>query len=281
MKYRILSSILFCATTSAETYKSIANEVVIDDQSQVAVSLLKIDNDDELNCTDSGILFNLEQQYSKVWLDSIVLSRQSQQLLEFTYEESSCQLTSLKLLPIFVNGDGSSIGSGPLKETGLNGNVALIGSNGITNESITGGDYYNTDEPAAAFDGYIYTQQVNDESEAKIERGIWLVRDWNDPDQPSKPWVQVDFGIVAELSGVGLFLNPQSLGLGRLPRYMSVYTSENGEDFELAYETTLSNQEANTLQFPSSIQGRFFKLEFNYNFGDNNYIEVDEIEFYQ
>lgn len=281
MKYVLLSSLMLCATADAETYKSIANEIIIDDQNKISISMLKMDSKDEIDCLEDGVTFDLQEPFSEVWLDSMFLSRQSQQLLEFNYDSSDCQLTSIKMLPIFTSGDGGIVGAGPLEETGLNGNVALIGTNGITSDSISSGEYYNRDEPAAAFDGYVYSQQVNEDSEGKIARGIWLTKQWDDADQRVAPWIQMDFGTVVKLSGVGVFLNAQSLGLGRLPRYLSLYTSDNGQEFEKVYETTLQNQEGNSIQFPSSIEGRFFKLEFNYNFGDGNYIEVDEIEFYQ
>ncbi len=280
MKYALLSSLLLSTTVGAETYKSIANEIVIDDQNKISISMLKMDSEDEIDCLEEGLTFDLQEPFSEVWLDSIFLSRQSQQLLEFTYSSSDCELTSVKMLPIFTSG-GGVVGAGPLEESGLNGNVALIGTNGITSESISSGEYYNRDEPAAAFDGYIYSQQANEDSEGKIARGIWLTKQWDSANQRVKPWVQMDFGTVVELSGIGVFINAQSQGLGRLPRYLSLYMSENGQDFELVYEATLQNQESNSLQFPSKIEGRLFKLEFNYNFGDGNYIEVDEIEFYQ
>ncbi|WP_100640665.1 discoidin domain-containing protein [Alteromonas facilis] len=271
---------MLAASANAEEYQSIANEVEIGSDNYVNVKFITINEDDEPSCLEDGIYFPLNEPYASAWLDTMILARQSQQLVKFSYSAQDCSMSALTLLPLYSD-NGGSYNNGPLEETGLNGNVALIGSNGLEESSISSSEYYNNDSAAAAFDGYVYSQQVNEESQGKIGRGIWLTKQWDSDNVRVNPWVEVDFGTVVTLSGLGIFINEQSLGLGRLPRTVSISSSNDGQTFTDTMEISLQNNASNTLALPEKLQGRFIKLQFVRNFGDPNYIEVDEIELYQ
>ncbi|MFC3122088.1 discoidin domain-containing protein [Agaribacter flavus] len=279
-KLAVLFALSACFCVNANPYESIANAINIDSDGLVQIELLALD-DDSAECIDTGLYFNLNSAASEVWLDTIILSRQSNQLLNFTFEESSCELTQLGLPQIYTDSENTP-SLGPLTETGLYGNVALIGTNGIDETSITSNSHYKRDVAAAAFDGYLYTQKTNDDAGDRVARGIWLAPlEEDEADLDLSPTITVDFQLAVELKGIGIFINQQSLSLGRLPRQMAISVSQDGQNFEPLVVHNLQNKEDNMFELPQNTKFRYFKMQFIQNFGDAKFVEVDEIEFYQ
>lgn len=275
---------LLTTQVQASSYKSIANTMRIHDDNNVSLSLYTIaDEDADKRCLKEGefITFTLDGGgASSAWLDSIVLARQSNQALEFEYDETDCSLVSL-MYPEIIGSNGGSGSGGPLLETGLNGNVALLGTNNIFADKITASQHYRNDVPAAAFDGYTYLSQTNEDSEEKIERGMWLAKLRDVNGNRINSWIDIDYSIPVDIRAIGIFINQTSLELGRLPSKLVIHVSEDGEDYEDIYEVVLKRQEENIIELPEKLLSRFFRLEFGGNFGDKTFIEVDEIEFYQ
>ncbi len=264
--------------SNAEEYTSFANGILLT-PTDVNITIIQI-GDEAPDCLDEGLSFPLDQQYSSAWLDTVVLSRQQQQLIDFNFDADTCLINSIAMPMLYEDNEGDVV-AGDLQESGLNGNVALIGTNGLDQDSFRSSQHYKVDEVAAAFDGYLYTQQFNEESSDKIARGIWLSEIKNTSEQDLSPWVEIDYGYRVTLRGLGVFINKQSLELGRLPRYVTLLTSEDGVDFDEESKFTLSLKESNTFTFSSELNARFFKLRFESNFGDSKFIEIDEIELYQ
>jgi len=269
---------VYSVCVNAVEYSSLPNEVLID-ETNVTIKMLQIDEESP-SCLESGVVFPVDSISADTWINALMVARQQQQFLDFSYDDSNCALSSINL-PALYNNQSGVTGSGPLDETGLNGNVALIGSNNIEAASITSSGYYGKDEPAAAFDGHTYTAQLNDDSLGKIARGIWLENHKTGYTSNDKPWIEVDFGEPVIISSLGIFINAQSLGLGRLPRTISVHYSIDGNEYNKITEYTLAKSEVNTLQLTTSTKGRMFRIYVENNFGDAKFIEIDELEFYQ
>lgn len=278
MKKIALIPILAVFSSGAVDYKTFSNAVRIT-PTEVNITILQID-EEEPACLEEGISFPLGEQFSSAWLDTVVLSRQQQQLLNFSFDENTCLVNAITMPILYDEGSGNAV-SGDLDETGINGNVALIGTNGLESDSFNASLHYNSDQALAAFDGYIYTQHFNEDSEEKIARGIWLTEMWDHDGERVSPWVEIDYGFSVSLSGLGIFINPQSLRLGRLPRFVTVLSSDDGVEYDEVVSYTLSNQEGNRFNFTSELSTQYIKLRFENNFGDGKFIEIDEIELYQ
>jgi hypothetical protein len=199
------------------------------------------------------------------------------------YNTDSCQLSAISLPELFDDGSGvgEEIPEGQLIETGDNGNVALIGTNGLIAESYSASSFYGHDSAAAAFDGFVYNTKINQDANDKVGRGLWLANNLDADGNLLTPWVQIDFGKLVTLSGMRLSINAKSFELGRSPSTMMVYSSIDGEEFEEIGEFQLPLETSTYNVFPESITSRFFRFEVLNNFGDKNYVEIDELELFQ
>ena len=278
MKMRLLPITLLCSSVCAQSYDTLTNYYEVDSQNNAVLHLTKM-NGEEPICM--AVNFDITASYAQVWLDMIKTSTVTHRHLSFTFDDETCQLTQLALTPIFDDAGNGGLPSGPLQETGLYGNVALIGTNNITEANITSSDHYRNDTPQGAFDGYVFTEQFNEDSQGQINRGMWLTPSKDENGKKQYPWVEVDFGMAVEIAGAGFFINPRSLELGRLPRNVTLMISQDGVDYEEAFTGTLAKAENNVMSFPSKVTAQYFRLSFNGNFGDKTFLELDEIELYQ
>ncbi|MCF2949027.1 discoidin domain-containing protein [Paraglaciecola aquimarina] len=273
-----------CALAESTIYQSIANELTIDSAGVIKVKVLLVNETDEITCSHGNydFLFNLESIIGQKWYDTLLLSRNANSLIDFIYDNTSCTLLALKLPKLYEHGDNVNEPGKGLKETGEYGNVALIGSNILTDANYSTNSHYGQDVVTAAFDGYTYSTKSNSDATDKISRGIWLHKIIDEADEEIvKPWLQVDFNKNVTLVGLAIFMNQQSLELGRSPRYATLYTSLDGVDFEKIENLSFSFDSPASGNFSSPITSRFFRLVIDSNYGDNRFIEVDELEFYQ
>lgn len=281
-----LLSLLSCGTFAEQaTYQSIANELTVNANGNVNVTVLLMDEDDEITCKKDqyDFRFSVEPIVGQRWYDTLLLSRNTNSLVDFVYDSDDCELVAISLPKLYEN--GSSVGGetpeGQLKETGENNNVALIGSNGLSSESYTASSFYGQDAPAAAFDGFVYNKKDNQDAGEKISRGIWIAENTDADGKAITPWLQVDFGKNVTLTGLRIKLNKQSLELGRSPRNMVLHTSIDGEEFEEESEFLLSLEESTGGDFAGPVTARFFRFEVLNNYGDKKFIEIDELELFQ
>lgn len=282
----LLLSLLSCTTFADQTtYQSIVNQLVVNADGKVDITVLLLKEEDEISCSSANydFRFDIEPIVGQRWYDTLILSRNTNSLVNFHYDEDSCILSAISLPKLYEN--GSSVGGetpeGQLKETGANGNVALIGTNGLSAESYSASDFYGQDAPAAAFDGYVYSNKANNDADEKISRGIWMAKNIDSDGEPIKPWIQVDFGKEVILSSIQIVLNKQSVELGRSPRNMALHTSIDGETFEEEAEFFLALGEKSGGDFATPIKSRFFRFEVLNNYGDKKFIEIDELELFQ
>jgi hypothetical protein len=282
----LLLSLLSCVTFAEQaSYQSLANELRVNSNGDVDVKVLMIDEEDEIACRNDeyDFRFSIEPIVGQRWYDTLLLSRSANSLVDFVYDTDDCQLAAISLPELYDN--GSSIGretpEGELKETGENGNVALIGTNGLSAESYSSSSFYGQDASTAAFDGFVFNIKENQDANEKIGRGLWLANNIDAGGNELTPWLQIDFGKLVTLAGMRMFINDKSLELGRSPRLIILYTSVDGEEFEEITELQLSLEGSVGSDFFKSITARFFRFEVVNNYGDKNYVEIDELELYQ
>lgn len=288
MNYRTTALLAFLpllAIAEQNSYVSFANKITLQQDSTVAISILPNEEDSEIACgsEDYDFSFAMDSIIKEKWYDTLVLSRNSNQLIEFHYDQQSCLLSGLTLPEIYDadSNVGNETGVDTLEETGTYDNVALINTNGLQKENYTASSYYSRDEPAAAFDGYVYDQKDNPDSEFRLARGIWLAKRTNSSGTPIEPWIQVNFNKTVKLSGMRLAINEKSLQLGRSPRNIKIQYSDDGEEFIDHSSHRLALQESYEIQFSNLIEAQYVRLVVESNFGDKLYVEIDEWELFQ
>ncbi|WDD98569.1 discoidin domain-containing protein [Thalassomonas actiniarum] len=296
MKFKMTSLALLvslsvtAAETSIEEYIGKIANIYIGKSETVQVGIVA-EEDKYLECQEGNwpLSFQLGQVYSDSWLDLVSTVNRTQETVRIGYtpdSESSCDIEYLAL----VQGDGISgvdpdDGSASLLRTGDYGNIALIGTNGLTESSYSVSDFYNNDVGAAAFDGFTYKEQINDEEGVeKLGRGFWMVKKElntdHDPDfvEPEY-WLQVDFDGLVKITGFRVVLNDQSRQLGRGPEKVVLQVSSDGETF-VDHESYLLSQVSDQIAtLNTAVTARIVRLKVVTNHGDT-YIEVDEFELF-
>lgn len=278
----LLSGVTFAEQAS---YQSIANKLKINANGDVDVKLLLINEEGEIECKQDeyDFRFSIEPIVGQRWYDTLLLSRNANSLVEFVYNTDDCQLSSISLPELYENDTPirGEIPEGELVETGDNGNVALIGTNGLSAESYSASSFFGHDFPSAAFDGFVLSSKENQDANEKIGRGIWLANNKDADGDLLTPWLQVDFGQLVTLSGMRLFINDKSVELGRGPSTIILYVSTDGGEYEEITEYQLPLAGSYSSDFPEPITARFFRFEVYNNYGDNNFVEIDELELFQ
>ncbi|MDF2177956.1 discoidin domain-containing protein [Aliiglaciecola sp. CAU 1673] len=242
------------------------------------------DEDNRLQCPDGDwpLEFSLEQAYTDKWLDFLMLARNTNQTVRIGYEtatDKNCQVdyVAVRREDGFGNGTGIGEEGGKLIETGALGNVALINTNGLTASSYSANSHYSGDVAAAAFDGHTWSEQVNADAGDKVNRGLWLVR----KESGVTPYIQVDFGQKVKVSGLRVILNEKASELGRGPQEITIQASLDGESFANHEYFRLAKSPDQTGSLTSAIELKVLRLQIHSNFGDANFIEIDELEIYQ
>ncbi|WP_088329496.1 discoidin domain-containing protein [Lacimicrobium sp. SS2-24] len=272
------------AQESMQEYAGNVTDLMITKSGSVLVGVKQTD-DNNLLCEESDwpLAFDAGSGVGQHWLDFLMLARNTNQKIRIGYmpaESTRCDVEYVAATAADGYGDGSDPIGGEgdnLIETGVYGNVALIDSNGLSAASFSASGHYRDDVPAAAFDGYTWDNKVNEDAGQKINRGLWLFR----IEEDTEAWIQVDFGHKVSISGMRLTLNEKASQLGRGPRDVVVQASNDGNNFVDHESFRLANIADQTGSFNSAIEARYIRLQILNNFGDANYIEIDELELYQ
>lgn len=166
------------------------------------------------------------------------------------------------LLSVVASGGEPATGTGP------NNNIALIGTNGLTEASYSASTTYFADRPAGAFDGHLYSSQYNDAAGAKIARGMWGTS------TPTE-WIQIDFGRQMEVTGFA------HIGSAQLavwaPESVVLQVSSDGVNFT-DHGNFTTNNVMNSFTLGAPVQGQYIRFVFTKNSGPN--IAVEELEVY-
>ena len=97
--------------------------------------------------------FNADMSYSDNWLDVLRIVRRTQESVKIGYtpnSESGCAIEYLALVKDLGYG-GVDVPSDNLSRTGDYGNIALNGTNGLTNNSYLANGFYKSDEASFCF----------------------------------------------------------------------------------------------------------------------------------
>ena len=164
------------------------------------------------------------------------------------------------------------------EETGTYGNVALIGTNGLTASNYSASTVASSVFTArGAFDGHNYLSEVinSDQTLGKQDSGAWQSVSGENTNQ----WLQVDFGQNIKVSGFRYHING-SAPSDKIPRDIIVQTSTDGVTFTNSDSQTLPQDRDQVITLGSPIITRYFRLFMVNNYG-NSQIQVGELEVFQ
>jgi hypothetical protein len=255
------------------------NKVKLNANGEVDVRLFLTDNQ-TIDCAGEEFHFSFPYEgMGETWVSMFQEARVMGQALSIDYNESDCQVLAVSL-PLLYE-DGGTTNTGPLQETGALGNVALNGTNGLTSDSFSASSYYLSDSADAAFDGFTYKDKINEDATYKMSRGLWMAKRRNADGELTPAWLQVDFGKAVRLTSMRSIVNTQSLNLGRSPKDVVLYVSNDGTNFSILASTTLPRSESSNWTFPKTVTAQYFRLSVTNNYGDATFVEIDELEFFQ
>jgi hypothetical protein len=274
----VASSLIFSTQANVEI-EGFPNKVRLSLEGNVDVRLFLTDNV-AIDCAGEEYHFSFPYEgMGQSWMAMFQEARVMGQAITIDYDESNCQVTAVSLPLLFE--DGGTTSSGPLEETGAQANVALIGSNGLSESNYSASSQYLNDSPAAAFDGFSYNEKINEDSSYKISRGIWLAKIRDANGEALQNWIQVDFGKAVRLAQLRSVVNAKSVSLGRSPRTAVLYISNDGTNYSIADSLSFARGESSNWAFPKTITAQYFKLVITANYGDTDFVEIDELEFFQ
>jgi hypothetical protein len=169
-------------------------------------------------------------------------------------------------------------------ETGTIGNIALIGTNGITGEDISSNhDYYyeeNGDDThyMNLFDGYQGGHRMNADAGDKIGGGVYKMYN---RDGLQELWISVDLKKVASISGFRL-LNRSVNGAGYMPKNIIVQSSLNGVNFTNDESFLIENvRDTGFINIEKDFLTRHLRFTIIDNYNDEKRIMFGGIEIFQ
>jgi len=225
--------------------------------------------------------FERGHSYSEEWFEILNLVRRTQETISIDYTESADEACSIETLTL-MQGDGNTSPDDPagdgLTRVGQYDNIALIYTNNLTETSYSASDHRGADIAAAAFDGYIWEEQIADDIGSPINRNIWLVEKDEDSEN-IEYWLQVEFAQEIDITGFRILVNDKAVELGRSPRGITVLTSTDGDDFTEQGAYNLSKSVDQRANMPVKITTKYFRIRVDKNYGDD-FIEIDELEIY-
>ncbi|GHE76749.1 discoidin domain-containing protein [Thalassotalea profundi] len=280
-----MSCAIYATEQSVAEYTGKVSNLYIGKSESIKVGVVH-EEANELECdlnnsSEWSLYFEQGQPYSKNWLEILNLVRRTQETIRIGYLPNSNSRCSIEYLAL-LKGDGTDSTSGGigdyLTRHGQYGNIALIYNNNLTESNYSASDHSGGDIAAAAFDGYIWQQQIDKNLGSLINRGIWVVEK-DAQDTEKEYWLQVRFDDVVNVTGFRIMVNEKSVGLGRSPRSITVLTSIDGVDFTDNGSYVLSKAIDQRANLDSIIELKYLRIRVNSNYG-NSYIEIDELEVY-
>lgn len=162
----------------------------------------------------------------------------------------------------------------PGETTGQYGNIALIGTNGLTESSYTASNSYGLDSASGAFDGYSLDKLVNTHSAyGKIGRGVWLST------VAQKHWLQVAFEIPAYITSFRVMVHNSAADLGMGVKDITLQVSDDNTNFIDHESFTLARSYDQTVELTQPAIGRYVRLKIH-STHSHNYRVISELEYY-
>ncbi|WP_416305348.1 discoidin domain-containing protein [Neptunicella sp. SCSIO 80796] len=270
--------------SSTEEYIGKITNVFLGKTGNVKIGV-NLTEDDYISCADANwpMYFPAGESYSDSWLDFVFQAKYYGSTLRIGYTPSNENNCSIEYLAIVAD-DGVDSGGGSIDSmvrTGSLGNVALIYTNSLVEGSYSASNHYSDDIAAAAFDGFTFSGQINEDANSPVSRGIWLVKKETDPNTnvALDNWLQISYQNTVKISGMRIMINSKSLGLGRLPRNVIIQASNDGNNFTDMQSVQLIEAEDQGVTFNSAISLKQLRLKIVSNYGDK-FIEIDELELF-
>jgi hypothetical protein len=163
-----------------------------------------------------------------------------------------------------------------LTETGENGNIALIGTNGLTASSYEISSFWQSYHKASnLFDGFSDNLKVN--SDATVNSGFR----WNSASQENEnQWIKVDFGKEVTISGFRVFATQSFISY--LPKDVMIQYSTDGSNYE-THESLIVPMATNSgvLSLSGNLSTRYLRFFMVNNHGATAHIVLNELEIFQ
>jgi len=288
LHYALLASTITLSAASfansVEEYSGRITNIFVGKTETIKVGIVTSEeapiNCDIENHAEWPLYFESGQSYSDRWFDLLNTARLVQEPIRIGYtatSEGACPIEYLAL----IQGNGGDINapSDGLSRLGKYGNIALNYTNGLTDASYDASDYYRSDVPQAAFDGYIYNEQIAEGLGSPVGRGFWLVKKNTTPNNDTQYWIEVSYDQPVTVTGFRVMLNKQSMDLGRGVRKVTVQMSDDGYDYYDIESYVFPRSQDQRAQLTEQQTLTHFRLLIESNYGDQ-YIEIDEIELY-
>lgn len=281
----LMSCAVYATEQSVAEYTGKVANLYMGKTDNVKVGIVR-ETSKELECdlnneTEWPLYFEQGQSYSKEWFDILNTVRRTQETIRIGYLPNANDRCAIEYLALLkgdgTNTDGGAVGDN-LTRHGQYGNIALIYNNNLTESNYSSSDHSGGDVAAAAFDGYLWQDQIDEDSGSLINRGIWVVEK-DTENQEKEYWLQVRFDDVVKMSGFRIMVNEKSVGLGRSPRSINILTSLDGEDFVDNGSYVLSKAVDQRANLDVKIELKYLRIKVNKNYG-NSHIEIDEVEVY-
>lgn len=269
---------------SVSEYTGKIADLYIGKSNAIKVGIVR-EESNELNCetyenNQWPLFFERDKSYSEEWFGILNTVRRTQETIRIGYtasDDSSCSIEYLALLKDDgIIPDGDSAGD-TLQRGGQFGNIAMIYTNNLIESSYSSSDHEGGDIAAAAFDGYLWQEQIKEDVGSLVNRGIWVTK--KDKSQNAEHWLQVEFSRVVDITGFRIMVNEKSVELGRSPRGITILTSQDGEDFTKHGSFTLSKTIDQRANLNSIAEAKYFRIQLDSNYGDSRF-EIDELEVY-
>ena len=283
----LAATVLLSATSSAtsvEEYSGRITNLFVGKTDTIKVGIVTSEESpiscDIENHEEWPLYFESGQSYSDRWFELLNTARRVQEPIRIGYTvntEGACPIEYLAL----IQGNGGDIDTpnDGLSRLGKYGNIALNYTNGLTDASYDASDYYRNDVPQAAFDGFLYNEQIAEGLGAVVGRGFWLVKKDTTPNNDTDYWLQVAYDQPVTVTGFRVMINKQSMDLGRGIKKVTVQTSSDGYDFEDVETYVFPRSQDQRAQLSEAKELTHFRLLIESNYGDQ-YIEIDELELF-
>ncbi|ESP94966.1 discoidin domain-containing protein [Pseudoalteromonas luteoviolacea] len=168
---------------------------------------------------------------------------------------------------------GSQFAIDPGEATGQYGNIALLGSNGLTEASYTASNSYSKDSPSGAFDGFNNGQQVNIDAQKRIRRGIWVST------IEQEHWLQVAFERNAYITSFRVMLYEGAKTMG--PKEVTLQVSQDNVHFRdhETFTIPMGLNQLITLTEPAIGKNIRLKIHSTHNSASSMRV-IGELEYY-
>ncbi|CAM4092328.1 discoidin domain-containing protein [Pseudoalteromonas byunsanensis] len=222
--------------------------------------------------TISGKLLVQEEQSKDAetahWLEAVAILNLKNQLFAQDITHYGKDTMALRLET------SSTFGVEPGETTGQYGNIALVGSNGLTESSYTTSHSYSLDSASGAFDGYNLSTLVNtDATYGKIKRGVWLTT------VAQEHWLQVAFEKRAYISAFRVMVHKSAADLGMGVKDVTLQVSDDNINFIDHESFSLARSYDQTVELTQPAIGKYVRLKIHNTHG-HNYRVLSELEYY-